>query len=199
MPHNMISLFARSKGLQKALKLFFLRPDEKFYLREIERLLKEPVASLQRHLHFLEKQTLIQSEKIGPLKYFFLNKSHPHFQELNTILLKEVRKEKLEKNLQKALHILKKNYKPEKVILFGSLGGGRVMPQSDIDLFIVKKNVPRRYWDRVKELAPMFKDCDVGIDFVVWTPKELEDKKNHGSFLEEEILRKGRVVYERAA
>lgn len=60
------------------------------------------------------------------------------------------RKLKLQKELFRILDILKKEYHPEKVILFGSLCNNRMSEMSDIDLFIVK-NVRKRYLDRIDE------------------------------------------------
>lgn len=179
------------------MTFFFSNVESRFYLRELQRLLGESMGSLQRNLALLEEEGILQSERVGPLKYFSLNKNFRYFEELKSILLKESRKEKLEKNLRKILKNLKERYRPEKIILFGSFGSGYVQESSDLDLFVIKKNVPQRYWDRVKELAPFFKDSEVGVDFVIWTPEELKQEEDN-MFLKEEILKKGRVVYDRA-
>ncbi len=65
------------------LRLFFGAPDRRCYLREIQRLLKIPVASLQRHLDLLEKAFVIvslggfsrnlRSEVTSKSKYYFLD------------------------------------------------------------------------------------------------------------------------------
>ncbi|MBI4125809.1 MAG: nucleotidyltransferase domain-containing protein [Deltaproteobacteria bacterium] len=189
-----------SKPLKKLLTFFFQRPKERFYLRELARSLKEPASSLQRHLALLEENKILQCEKQGPLKYFSLNGQFDYLEELRAILLGQNRREALEKDLQKVLRILKARYHPEKIILFGSFGAGeRIRESTDLDLCIVKKDVPERYWDRVREVASLLKGCSIGIDFVVWTPRELEEEEKQNRFLNEEILKKGRVVYAKAA
>lgn len=186
------------KGFE-LLGLFFRNPSSRYYLREIVRLLKRPVGSIQRHLARMEKDGVLKSFTEGNLKYFSLNTNYPYFPELESVMLRELRRNELEKNLKSVIRVLKKSFKPEKIILFGSLATGRVSPDGDLDLLIVKKNVPERYWDRIKKLASLIADFSVGIDFTIWTPKELEDETKKNLFLKEEILQKGKVVYERAA
>lgn len=195
----MFSLLIRSKTLQKILELFFLRSTERFYLREIERLTGKPVGALQRQLSRLEKGGLLKSERVGPLRYFSLNRNYLYLSELQALITKELRHRQLDKDLHKVLRRLKKKYHPEKVILFGSLASGRVTPDSDIDLLIIKKKVAKRYWDRVKELAPLVSDCDVGIDYTIWTPEEWARESRHNTFIRDEIVKNGKVLYERAA
>lgn len=195
----MIKLFSPPRVLVKLLNLFFSRVEEAFYLREIHRLLGEPIGSLQRHLNNLEREGVLLSKKTGPLKYFSINKEYPYFKEMQDIVLSETRKEKLARELKKILATLKKKYKPQKVILFGSLGRGRVKPFSDLDLFIIKKEVPTRYWDRVKQLAPLLKNSQVGIDYLIWTPQEVKEEEKENPFVKDEILNKGKVIYAKAA
>lgn len=194
----MIKIFSPPRALLRLLNLFFSRTEETFYLREMHRLLGEPVSSLQRHLNKLEKEGLLITKKTGPLKYFSINKEYPYFKKIQEIVLSEVRKEKLESELKKILVILKKKYKPQKVILFGSLGRGWAKPFSDLDLFIIKKEVPPRYWDRVKQLAPLLKNSQVGIDYLIWTPQEVQKEEKDNPFLKDEILNKGKVIYAKA-
>lgn len=188
-----------SNEVLELLGLFLSNPKSRFYLREIVRILGKPLSSVQRQLAQLEKEKILTTKKEGPLKYFSLNHNYPYFPELKSVIQRELRKRELEKNLKLTVKKLKKHYKPKKLILFGSLAKGRVTPESDIDLLIVKENVPKRYFDRIKELVPLLVDSDVGVDFVIWTPHELKQEMKTNHFLREEILKKGKVIYERAA
>jgi predicted nucleotidyltransferase len=181
------------------LELFFSNPNAKFYLREIQRLINKPVGSLQRYLMQLEKEKIVLTKKEGMMKYFYINPDYPYFTEIQSIVLRELRRKKLEKNLKKVISKIKNHYKPNKIILFGSLASGRVSPESDIDILIVKENISKRYWDRVKEIAPLFADCDVGVDYIIWTSSELLEETRKNIFLREEIVKKGKIIYERAA
>lgn len=195
----MIKWIFRSKSRRKILALFLVgNEDLRFYLRQLQRLTGIPVGALQREVQALEKESFLKSERVGPLKYFSLNPEYPYLTELRSLFLKEDRRRLLERDLRRILKILKEKYHPDRVILYGSFASGRLRPDSDLDLLIVKRDVPRRYWDRVNELAPLLADRHVGLDYTIWTPEEL--KKDSGNlFLHEEILKKGKVVYERAA
>src|SRR3989338_5305771 len=193
----MEQFFFPSEGIQKVLFLFFSRPGENFYLREIADLTSQAVGSLQRQLTKLEKNRILKSVRKGMLKYYQFDETYPYMEELKSIVSREMRRMKLEKNVQKLLRVLKKEYHPEKIILFGSLPTGRVTPSSDVDLCIVKKNIPKRYWDRVKELAPILSEnTDVGVDYVIWTTEEFNKEISENNFLKEEILKKGKILYE---
>lgn len=195
----MLSFLIRSKTLRHLLELFFSRPTEHFYLREIERLTGDPVGALQRQLHLLEKGGLFKSKRVGPLRYFSLDQNYAYLAELQSLITKELRHKQLKQTLKKLLRRLKRNYAPIKVILFGSLAHDRITPESDIDLIIIKKNLPPRYWDRVKELAPLLSDLDIGVDVTLWTPEEWDRESRTNRFIQEEILKNGKVIYEQAA
>ena len=98
------------------------------------------------------------------------------------------RKIDLQKELERCINLLKKEYRPEKILLFGSLASGRVSRWSDIDLIIVK-DTKKPFLDRNKEVLLLLKP-KVGMDILVYTPeefKQLSEKK----FFKEEIIRKG--------
>jgi len=92
------------------------------------------------------------------------------------------------------LFILKTEYKPEKIILFGSLADGNVKEWSDIDLLIVKKS-KKRFLDRIGEIIELCSPS-VGTDFIVYTPEEFRRLAEEEPFIQEEILKKGTVLYE---
>lgn len=196
---DMLTAFIKSDIMIAILELFFSRPGRRFYLRELQRMIGKPVGSLQRHLSNLAEEGILKSEMQGPLKYFSVDESYIHYPELKNIVLREIRRQKLDSDLRKLLKRLKKSYHPEKIILFGSMARGRVSPDSDIDIMVIKRDVPKRYWDRVKEISPLVANCDVGVDFVIWTPKELEAELTKNAFLRDEILKGGKILYERAA
>jgi len=107
------------------------------------------------------------------------------------------RKENLEKNLRGIIHALKKHYQPEQVIVFGSFASGHVTPTSDLDILIVKKTT-KRFYDRIRDVISIC-DYNVGVDFLVYTPEELEEESKENLFVKNEILAKGKVVYRAAA
>lgn len=103
----------------------------------------------------------------------------------------------LRENLARIVESLKENYHPEKVILFGSLSGGSVSSTSDIDLLIIK-NTRKSFYDRLREVA-LLCDYDVGVDMIVYTPREYQEQLRTNTFFKIEIAEKGKVLYGRAS
>lgn len=106
------------------------------------------------------------------------------------------RKKELESELRRIKDIIIKEYSPEEIILFGSLANGNIHEWSDIDLVIIKET-KERFIDRLHRVRLMTQP-ELGVDFVVYTPQEMEDmKREKRRFLLKEVLEKGEVIYER--
>lgn len=85
----------------------------------------------------------------------------------------------------------------ERIILFGSMAGApsKVGRWSDIDLVVVAETeLPfhRRTGEISRRARP-----EVGADILVYTPSEWEIVKAGSPFIKEDVVEKGRVVYER--
>src|SRR5437763_1765306 len=111
--------------------------------------------------------------------------------------MNEHRLHELAENLSRILAALKMHYAPEQVIVFGSLASGDITETSDLDLLIVK-NTDKGFFDRIREVVKIC-DYDIGVDFLVYTPKELSEAALTNPFVRDEILSKGKVVYSGAA
>lgn len=105
------------------------------------------------------------------------------------------RHSQLDSELQRYLPLLRDQYQPEKVILFGSLATGETWEWSDIDLVIVK-DTKQRFLDRIKEVIRLLQPR-VGVDILVYTPQEFAQLSNERAFVRAEIQAKGKVLYER--
>ncbi len=107
----------------------------------------------------------------------------------------EERKRSLQDELQRIIEVIKTEYRPEKIVLFGSLAAGDVHEWSDIDLLIVKET-PKRPIERTLELFRLIRP-KVGVDLFIYTPEEYEVLlKEKFSFLMS-ILKTGKTVYEK--
>lgn len=84
-------------------------------------------------------------------------------------------------------------YKPEKIILFGSSAWGKE-DINDIDLFIVKRDVPYYGADRIKELYHIM-DVDAAVDYIVYKPEEAEERLSLGDPFIKKIYDKGKLLY----
>ena len=54
-----------------------------------------------------------------------------------------ISKDQFDKEIQNIINQLVRLYKPEKIILFGSLAKDQIKQGTDIDLFIIKSDVPK--------------------------------------------------------
>lgn len=89
-----------------------------------------------------------------------------------------------------------KSYEPEKIILFGSAAGGEFRENSDIDLLVIK-DTDESYWQRQKTATLLYRGW-IPTDIFVVTPQELKKAiEENRFFLTEEILKKGKVIYEK--
>lgn len=90
-----------------------------------------------------------------------------------------------------------KEYKPEKIILFGSYAWGKPHEWSDVDLFIVKKSRKRRI-DRARDLrSKLYKNNFPPMDLLVYTPEEIQQRLLMEDFFIKDIINKGKTLYEK--
>ncbi|MBI5873239.1 MAG: nucleotidyltransferase domain-containing protein [Candidatus Omnitrophica bacterium] len=90
-----------------------------------------------------------------------------------------------------------KRYDPEKIILFGSAATGTMDAYSDIDLVLVKKT-DRPFVKRLRDVA-LLSRLDEAVDILVYTPEEMEQMKINKNFFMENVLKEGKILYERKA
>lgn len=96
--------------------------------------------------------------------------------------------------LQSLVADIVKGYRPEKIILFGSVARGAVRDGSDIDLCIIKRTRKRRL-DRSDEVTALT-DAAIPLDVVVLTPDEWGRRVREGDALVKEVLATGRTLYD---
>ena len=87
-------------------------------------------------------------------------------------------------------------YKPEKIYLFGSYANGNPTEDSDIDLFIVKDTDTRKTERRIEVRKSFSKYPSVGLDVIVYTPKELKNVANDVVNIALEAIKTGKLLYE---
>ena len=102
-------------------------------------------------------------------------------------------KDKFDEEIQNIVEQLRKVYQPEKVILFGSLVKDKENPR-DIDLFIIKKDVPNFGVDRIRQLDRIIK-YRLATDFIVYKPEEVKQRLKLGDPFIKNIFKEGRVIY----
>lgn len=102
-------------------------------------------------------------------------------------------KELLER-LKKISERLKKEYKAEKVILYGSYARGEEKKHSDLDLLIIAPTKERRF-ERIVKVLEIVDDLitDIPISPIVYTPSEIEQRKDNDAFIKT-ILKEGKEL-----
>ena len=97
-------------------------------------------------------------------------------------------------NVQTIVNQIITNYKPEKVVLFGSHAEGHATSDSDYDLFMIKDTsgtITKRQYDVWKSIS----NWSIPFDFIVYTPQEVAKAKQSGSWFMNYIETKGKVLY----
>jgi predicted nucleotidyltransferase len=101
------------------------------------------------------------------------------------------------KSLRPAIQKIVAELRPEKVILFGSYAYGTPSPHSDVDLLVIMKtraSLKERSWAVSRLLLPR----PFPVDILVKTPREIEKSLKKGNFFLQEILTRGKVLYDRS-
>lgn len=90
-----------------------------------------------------------------------------------------------------------REYRPEKIVLFGSNAWGKPNPDSDVDLFIVKATTERPSF-RQAEIRRIIHDLKhrLPMDILVVTPSELHKRLEIGDQFCQKVLAEGVVLYE---
>ena len=121
----------KSKIRQGILTLFFTNVSQKYYLRELQRILDYSAGSIRRELLKFQKDNLFNTERVGNLLYYTLNTKHPLFKELRAIVCKTVG---VGVSLRNALSSINKI---KIAFIYGSFAAKHEKGTSDIDLMTI--------------------------------------------------------------
>lgn len=82
----MLETLMTSKVRTALMKHFLGHPQERFYLRQLERLLQLPLTPARRELIRLTKMGLLKEEQEANLRFFRLNEGFEHLEELGRLV-----------------------------------------------------------------------------------------------------------------
>jgi predicted nucleotidyltransferase len=99
-----------------------------------------------------------------------------------------------ERTLQEAVQRIVAAAQPSRVILFGSRGRGDADAGSDLDLMVVKPQVSDKYTEMIR-LHQLVGDVGVGVDVLVYSEAEVEERRDWCTSPIYWALREGRTVY----
>lgn len=164
----------RSKVRKKIFSLLFTNPQKKYYFRELQRLIGGSPGSLLRELNYLVEGGILEDEFRGNLRFFRVNKNHPLFPELKSIVLKT------EGIVGKIKDSFLKEPKIKAAFIYGSFAQGDETSASDVDLMIVGEPDLTNLRRRIKRLENWF---GREINYSVYSSKEFIQKKKKSDFV----------------
>src|SRR5438309_1194354 len=89
-----------------------------------------------------------------------------------------------------------REFRPEKIVLFGSYAYGRPTEDSDVDLLVVMP-FDRKRGRKSLEIRQRI-PADFPLDLIVRTPEFIAQRLEWGDCFTQEILSKGKVLYDAA-
>ena len=159
--------FMFSPYRRQVLVVLFLRPDEQFHVRELERITGVSAGSLHRELKAMAESGLLLREKIGNQVFYRANRDCTIYEELAAIFRKTMGLTSL---LQDALSDL--DNKIEVAFVFGSMASGRQTVGSDLDICVLGEV---SLLEVVKALSPVQETLQREVNPVVMTAKKFSD------------------------
>lgn len=87
-------------------------------------------------------------------------------------------------------------FRPEKVVLFGSHAAGSSRDDSDVDLLVIMPFDGSPAWKAIEIMNRV--DPRFPVDLLVRTPKQIEERLVLGDYFIREIIEQGVVLYEAA-
>jgi len=108
-----------------------------------------------------------------------------------------------EQAIQAVVDTIRDEYRPEKIILFGSRARGGADDESDLDILIIKDSGKREV-ERIREVYRIVERYQrrpyrLPIDILVKTPEEVRSRLARGDDFLREVVERGKVLYERVA
>ncbi len=147
----------------EVLSLLLNAPEEKFYVREIAKLLEKNPSAVKRELDNLEKMGIVTSEKVANLKYFRSDPDSPLYSELKSLITKSLG---IAGNLKTAL----RNSGASRAFIFGPYAEGQDV--KTVSLFVTGPQQPDE-----KALKKVARHFGYRLDMVFMEEDEYRHKK----------------------
>jgi predicted nucleotidyltransferase len=108
-----------------------------------------------------------------------------------------------QKPIEEVVETIRKKYRPERIILFGSRVWGGSDSESDLDVLVIKRS-RKRELERIREVYRLVgryqrRPYRLPLDILVKTPAEVNERLANGDDFLRDIMERGKVVYERVA
>lgn len=99
-----------------------------------------------------------------------------------------------QQKIKKVTEKIVKEYKPERIILFGSYAWGNPGPDSDVDLFVMKRTKDSVI-ERHKKVGRLLFGSGFPVDVLIYTPFQVKRRLEMGDFFMRNIISKGKLLY----
>lgn len=175
----------KSKIRRDLLTLFFTNPAREYYLRQLQRVLGYSAGSIRRELLKFQKDNLFETRRAGNLLYYFLNKTHPLFNEIKSIVSKTTG---VEGSLKKALSSIEGI---KTAFIYGSFASRKEKSASDIDLMVVGSLNTSQLNERITELEKKLKR---EINPSIYSLREYEKKKRLKAGFMVDLLKNPKIM-----
>ena len=195
----MLDKLITSKTRRKLLTIFLTNPGSKFYLRELSRKTDEHVNAVRKELNRLCGMGLLKTEKTANLHYYCANREFALFNELRSIILKT---DPISSLISMALQNIKEKFKANltSIILFGSVARNEIKEDSDIDLIVICRELPKD-WRKMDQAVIELEKTGFGfgrtVHIELLTEKEFEFSVKEGAPLLFEVITDNRIVYDK--
>jgi len=156
-----------SRTRAKLLTLFLTESKKEFYVRELQRKIKENVTSVRRELENLKKLGLVNERKEGIQKFYSLNKNHPIYEELRRIVLKTEGVGKILRDKLSKLAGIKYS------MIYGSFAKGTEIESSDVDLIIIGTIDERKLLEQIRKVE---EEIGREVNYILWSEEEFRKK-----------------------
>ncbi|HLC53911.1 MAG TPA: nucleotidyltransferase domain-containing protein [Candidatus Nanoarchaeia archaeon] len=130
---------------QKIKEHFFVNPNSKLRVREIERTLKLPLPSVIRYCGELEKEGILAINRTGSVSFYTASRNEAYFLEKKLYNIRQLYESGL-------ISYLKIGLSNPVIILFGSYAKGEDTEDSDIDLYIETPSKKQLDLEKFKKL-----------------------------------------------
>jgi predicted transcriptional regulator with HTH domain len=163
------------------LALLLNSPEERFYVREIAKLLRKNPSGVKRELDNLEKMGIVFSEKVANLKYFKANTKSPLHSDLKKLITKSL-------GLPGALKAVLRAAGAKSAFIYGPFAEGQ-QKDNNVDVFVIGAS------DSLKSgLREIEEDFSIKINAFIVSEAEFNSKKKDDDPVMKDILRSKRIV-----
>lgn len=105
-------------------------------------------------------------------------------------------KTQIQEQLEEVTQRIVQEFNPQRIIVFGSHAYGRPTHDSDVDLLIVMES-DERPATRAMRVSKLLRPRPFPMDILVRTPEEIQRRLELGDYFIQEIMERGKVLYER--